>query len=264
MSAWTELDQLLDAAPGAWSACVQLLDGTPVYDYAADIVRPSASLIKVPLAMALVASSRRQGHEGVDLQVTETLCEVDRVEGDGTFDGAPAGTSRTRWELIGHMLRESDNTAGNLLIRAIGMDTVNRFLAGPLLCLSTTRLRRHFMDFAAAAAGEENLITAREMCRILTLLAAEPEYACLREWLTQSPYDERLVAGVPTGIAVAHKVGDLTGVEHDAGIVYAPHVPYIVTMLSVDLPAPGDGNRTIAGASRLIYTLMTGSALSSR
>src|SRR5918998_1669215 len=67
VSAWTVLDQLLDAAAGAWSACVQLLDGTPVYDYAADVVRPSASLIKVPLAMALVASSRRQGHEGVDL-----------------------------------------------------------------------------------------------------------------------------------------------------------------------------------------------------
>jgi beta-lactamase class A len=120
------------------------------------------------------------------------------------------------------------------------------------------------MDFAAAAAGEENLITAREMCRILTLLAAEPEYACLRDWLTQSPDDERLVAGVRTGTAVAHKAADLTGVEHDAGIVYAPRVPYIMTMLSVDLPAPGDGSRTIAGASRLIYTLMTGSALSSR
>jgi beta-lactamase class A len=73
--------------------------------------------------------------------------------------------------------------------------------------------------------------------------------------LTQSPYDERLVAGVPAGSIVAHKVGDLDGVEHDVGIIYAPRSSYIVALLSADLPAPGDGTRTIADASRLIYSL---------
>lgn len=258
MSRWQILDRLLDAAPGEWSACVQMLDGTNVYGYAADIVRPSASLIKVPLAMALVAAHlrRRADDDTLDLDGGEALHEEDRVEGEGAFEAAPAGTRRTRWELIGHMLRESDNTAGNLLIRAIGLDAVNHFMSGPPLELRITRLRRRFMDFAAAAAGYENLTTAREMCRIFAHLAAEPAYAPLLDWLAQSPYDERLVAGVPSGTLVAHKVGDLDGIEHDVGIVYAADAPYIVALLSTGLAVPGDGSRTIIEASRLIFRLM--------
>jgi beta-lactamase class A len=239
-----------------------MLDGTEVYDHAAGIARPAASLIKVPLAMALVAAhcQHQCGHDGLDLDVVETLRDGDRVDGDGAFDAAPAGTRRTRWELIRHTLRESDNTAGNLLIRAIGMDATNHLLAEPPLSLSVTRIQRRFMDVAAAAAGYENLTSAREMCRLFALAASDPAYACLLEWLGQSPYDERLVSGVPVGTLVSHKVGDLDGIEHDAGIVYAPHAPYIVALLSVGLPAPGDGNRTIAEASRLIYGLISGTS----
>ena len=248
MSGWTALERLLDAAPGEWSASVRLLDGTPVFEYAADVVRPSASLIKVPLAMALVTSD-------IDLDAVETLYEEDRVEGEGLFDAAPALTRRSRRELIGHMLRESDNTAGNLLIRALGMDAANRLLHEPPLDLKATCLGRRFMDFAAAAAGHDNLTSAREMCRLFMLLATAPVYAPLLDMLTQSPYDERLVAGVPAGTIVAHKVGDLDGVEHDVGIVYVPRAPYIVALLSAGLPELGDGTRVIADASRLIYSL---------
>lgn len=252
------LDRLLDAAPGEWSACVQMLDGTAIYAYAADVALPSASLIKVPLAMAIVAAylSRRPDDDILDLDGMEALREEDRVAGEGAFEAASAGTRRTRWELIGHMLRESDNTAGNLLIRAIGLDVVNQFMSRPPLGLRVTRLRRRFMDVAAAAAGNQNLTSAREMCRIFAHLAAEPAYAPLLDWLTQSPYDERLVSGVPAGTLVAHKVGDLDGVEHDVGIVYAADAPYIVALLSAGLPAPGDGSRTIVQASRLIFTCM--------
>ncbi len=262
MSSWPGLDRLLAAAPGAWSACVQTLDGATVYEYAADIARPSASLIKVPLAMALVSAGqcRDHGDTALDLELEETLREEDRVDGEGAFDAAPVGTRRTRRELIGHMLRESDNTAANLLIRAIGIDRANHWMGDPPLELEVTRLRRRFMDFAAAAAGNENMTTAREMCRIFAYLAAEPGYAALLDWLTRTPYGERLVAGVPAGTLVAHKVGDLDGIEHDVGIVYAPAAPYIVALLSIGLPAPGDGNRTIVEASRLIYASIAGAA----
>lgn len=253
------LDRLLDAAAGDWSACIQMLDGTDVYSYAADVVRPSASLIKVPLAMALIAAYHRLGPDGdrLDLDDVETLRGEDRVEGEGAFEAAPVGTRRTRWELIGHMLRESDNTAGNLLIRAIGLDAINQFMGGPPLDLKITRLRRRFMDFAAAASGYENLTSAREMCRIFACLATESIYEPLLDWLIQSPFDERLVSGVPVATLVAHKVGDLDGIEHDVGIVYASDAPYIVALLSGGLPAPGAGSRTIGEASRLIFTVMT-------
>ena len=261
MSGWTALDRLFDEAPVGYSACVQEARGRIVYAYAAGVARPAASLIKVPLAMALVESDdvRRRGGEGIDLRTTVALRELDRVEGEGSFDVAPAGTTRTLRELIAHALRESDNTASNLLIRALGMDRVNHFVRAAPYRLGVTRLRRYFMDFAAAAAGRDNLTTAREMCVLFgALLAPGTLYAPIVEWLKHALDDDKLVAGVPPGIAVAHKVGSLPGVEHDAGIVKDHSGHYVAALLAVELPDPETGKAALAQASRLIYGQMVG------
>jgi len=259
MGDWQALGLLFDQAPGDWSACVQLPGGETVYAYAADQIRPAASLIKVPLAMALIdaAHGRLPSAQKIDLDRAVTLREEDRVEGDGAFDAAPVGTVRTLHELIGHTLRESDNTAGNLLIVAIGMDAVNDYVRAAPLALQTTRLQRRFMDVAAAAAGRENLTTAREMCAIFaTLLSREQDFAPILAYLKCSPYTERLVAGLPARTVVAHKVGDLDGIAHDAGVVYHPQETYIVALLSTHLPDVSSGNRTMEQASRLIFQRM--------
>ncbi len=260
MSRWSDVERLLVEAPGDYSVCV--LDGEreTLFAFAADTVRPAASLIKVPLAMALVASdeARLRGETGVNLHATVALREEDRVEGEGGFDRAPAGTTRTLWQLIGHALQESDNTAANLLIDQIGMQAVNRFLR-TTLALPVTCLQRRFMDFAAEARGQDNLTTAREMCLLFqALLALDGRYTRLVEWLRATPYDDKIVAGVPSGTVVAHKVGDLPGVEHDVGVVYAPDRLYVVALLSGDLPDAATGKATLAEASRLIYRQLAG------
>ncbi len=261
---WDQLDGMLDHAPGSYSVCLQRPGEEPLYTYEADVVRRAASLIKVPIAMALVQSNRRRmrGSGGVDLDAVVTLCEEDRARGDGAWEGsldvAPAGTQRSRWQLIDHALRESDNTAANLLIAAIGMDQVNRFLRAEPLCLHATLLQRRFIDFAAAAAGRENWTTAREMCAIFdTLYAASDLYAPLLDAMRHSPSVDAMVAGVPPGIVVAHKVGGLPGVEHDAGIVYAPAGPYIAAFLASDLPDEQTGRSIIAAASRFVFKQMS-------
>ncbi len=263
MTGWEALDQLLEHAPGDFSACVEYPDGRTVYSYAADVVRPAASLIKVPLAMALVAADRkrRDGGSGVDLDVIVTLREQDRVQEEGawegSFDVAPAGTARTRWELIDHALRESDNTAANLLIAAIGMDEVNRFLRTAPYHLVATRLERRLIDFVSAVAGRENWTTAREMCILFrALLLPNTPFAPLIPLLARSLYVDALVVGLPLGTRVAHKFGRLPGVEHDVGIVYAPDSPYVVALLSQNLPSSEQGKTTIGEASRLIYAQM--------
>ena len=263
MSQWDTVTQLLERSPGTYSACVYR-DGAIVYTHEADIVHSAASLIKVPLAMAAWGSDEAHRHSavGLDLAATVTLREEDRVEGEGTFDQAPAGTVRTYAELISHALRESDNTAANALINALGIEQLNTWMRSAPLKLQLTTLRRHFMDWAAAAAGRQNVTTAREMCRVFAALLDEKEhYAALLDWLASSPYDEKLVAGVPCGIKVAHKVGDLPGVEHDVGIIYAPAAPFIVALLGSGVPDEQTGRATLAEASGLIYEVMDGFAV---
>lgn len=251
MTTWQEVTALLDSAPGDYSVCVWNSHGGQVYGYREQVTRSAASLIKVPLALtvyALQGSTLR-----AKLDATVTLAESERVEGDGSFDRAPAGTSKTIRELVAHSLIESDNTASNLLIDRVGFDAVNRFLDQLGL---QTRLRRKFMDFAALAAGQDNTTTAREMCAIFFHMVRQ-RYAELLDFLGQSVCDHKLEAGLPPGTLLAHKVGDLPNVEHDAGIVFASPEPYIVAALSVDLPDIETGRRTIAQASGMIWALMT-------
>jgi beta-lactamase class A len=240
-----DLTALLESAAGDRSLCVWR-DGALVYGYREHITRSAASLIKVPLAMAIVDA-------GIDLDATVTLHESDRVAGTGSFDTAPAGTIATLRDLVSYALTESDNTASNLLIDHIGFDRVNAWLAERRL---TTRLRRKFMDGESLRAGRDNTTTAAEMCAIFDRLL-ESRYESLVELLSRSVGDGKLEAGLPPGVRIAHKVGDLPGVEHDAGIVFAPESPYVIAALTVDLPDVEAGRRVIAEASRLVWEWMT-------
>jgi beta-lactamase class A len=93
------------------------------------------------------------------------------------------------------------------------------------------------------------------MCALLHRLR-RPQYAALLDLLQRAVGDGKLEAGIPPGTPIAHKVGDLPGVEHDAGMIFAPDGPYIVAALGVALPDVERGRRTIAAASRLAWRLM--------
>jgi beta-lactamase class A len=252
MTLWNEITTLLDATPGDYSLCVWNARGEQVYGYQEAVVRSAASLIKVPMALAIYAMQESALTAALDLSVT--LHEADRVEGEGSFDRAPAGTTKTVRELVAHALIESDNTASNLLIDRIGFDQVNQFIEHLGL---QTRLRRKFMDFAALEAGRDNTTTAQEMCAFFYHMVQHQRYAEVLDFLGQSGGDHKLEAGLPPGTLLAHKVGDLPNVEHDAGIIFALSEPYIVAALSVDLPDVETGRRAIAQASGMIWALMT-------
>jgi beta-lactamase class A len=251
MTMWQEVTALLDQAPGDYSVCVWNSQGEQIYGYQEEVLRSAASLIKVPLALTVYAA------HSSSLDTIVTLAEADRVEGDGSLDQAPAGTSKTIRELVAHALIESDNTASNLLIDRVGFDQVNQFLERLGL---QTRLRRKFMDFAALEAGRDNTTTAREMCAIFFHMVRQ-RYAEVLDFLGQSVGDHKLEAGLPPGTLLAHKVGDLPGVEHDVGIVFAAPEPYIVAALSAGLPDVETGRHTIAQASGMIWAMMTCDAL---
>ncbi len=121
--AWHKIPWLLEAVPGSYSVCVWNTQGEQVFGYNQHVLRSAASLVKVPLAMAVYGDAAL-ACPGVDLDMKVTLQDVDRVEGEGSVDRAPAGTTKPVRDLVGHALRESDNTAANLLIRLVGLDGV--------------------------------------------------------------------------------------------------------------------------------------------
>ena len=65
---------------------------------------------------------------------------------------------------------------------------------------------------------------------------------------------EGIPAGLPEGTRVAHKTGWITGVTHDAALVYPPgRKPYVLVVLTKGIPDRPVAQKLIADISRLVW-----------
>ena len=251
-----EIESITKKEPGTFSVAVIDLSAGQETLFNPQPLR-SASLIKL-FIMAEVFAQIKAGR----LSPKQRLCfhESDRVGGAGTLQYLPAGASRSVMELTEVMITESDNIATNLLINLLGEEAINnriRKLGAP-----DTLLRRRMMDFAAAAVGRENLTSAADVARFLQKLHrgccidAGADRA-MREILGRQTDRCKIPLQLPPGILCQNKTGELPGAEHDAGIIYSPTGPYVLAIMSDDLPDHERGCQTIAALSRSIYDIFT-------
>jgi beta-lactamase class A len=216
-------------------------------------VFPQASSIKI----AILFEVFKKAEEGrLKLDEFIALEEGRKVEGSGVLFhlGRPSLSLSVR-DLAVLMVVLSDNTATNLLIDRAGLEAVNARLGA--LGLPKTRLRRKMMDLKAAAEGRENVSTPLEMMTLLEKIwkggaLAEPYRKDLLAILA-IPKDSPLRAGVPEGVEVAEKPGELEAVRCDSGIVMLPGRPYVLCVMTTYLKNDADGNPAIARISRLAY-----------
>ena len=216
-------------------------------------VFPQASSIKI----AILLEAFKQAEEGrLKLDEFIALEESRKVAGSGVlfYLGRPSLSLSVRDTAV-LMVVLSDNTATNLLIDRVGMEAVNKRLDD--LGLAKTRLRRKMMDLKAAAEGRENVSTPLEMMTLLEKLwkgdvLKEPYRKDFLEILA-IPKDSPLRAGVPEGIAVSEKPGELEAVRCDSGIVQLTGRPYVICVMTTYLKHDADGNQAITRISRLAY-----------
>lgn len=76
--------------------------------------------------------------------------------------------------------------------------------------------------------------------------------------LAAQEFNDEIPAGLPKGTRVAHKTGWITGVTHDAAIVYPPdRKPYVLVVLTKGIPDRPVAQRLIADISRLVWDAVT-------
>ena len=122
-------------------------------------------------------------------------------------------------------------------------------------------LRRRMMDFAAAAAGQENLTSVTDVAKVLTALhqglcvdsASDLQMCSILERQTDRC---KIPLLLPPDTVCRHKTGELPGAEHDAGIVLAAECNYVVSIMSDNLPDQTCGCHAIAQISRTVYDCM--------
>jgi len=96
--------------------------------------------------------------------------------------------------------------------------------------------------------------------RSLWLSLAEPVSCYLGEVAStvlqgfHQEFNEEIPAGLPAGTRVAHKTGWITGVLHDAAVVYPrDRTPYVLVVLTRGIPDDKVARQLIADISRLVY-----------
>lgn len=166
--------------------------------------------------------------------------------------------------LLRLMIIRSSNLATNTLIALVGAEGVNRTMRS--LGAHRMQVLRGVEDGKAFDKGLNNTTTARDLAVILRSIEtgrAAPVAAtrAMREILLAQEFNEKIPAGVPRGVPVAHKTGEITAHSHDAAIVYPPgRRPYVLVVLTRGITHGTRSSRLIADLSSLIYEHNNGGA----
>ena len=234
--------------------------------YNADLSFHAASTMKVPVMIELF----RRVDSGT-LSLDQTVALVNRfpslVDGtpfslDSTADSDVSlyrrvGGTATLAELNELMIAHSSNFATNLMLARLDPKAVNA-TAHALGARNMTVLRG-VEDGKAFAQGLNNTTTARDLGVLLTgieraTVASRRSCAAMKSVLLEQEFRTEIPAGLPPGVRVAHKTGWITGTRHDAAIVYPPgRGPYVLVVLTRNIPVVTDAQQLIAAISREVY-----------
>jgi beta-lactamase class A len=232
---------------------VDLTDSTAV-GVNDNLVFPTGSSIKVGLLLELFRQAERQpGLLKERLPVTHAA----QVGGTGVIQYFGDGTSTISVEdLAVLMVTLSDNTATNMLIDKIGMDSVNHTLRG--LGLQHTKLQRKMIHPEASVRGDENVSTPAEAATLMARLARcelpVTKASCDRMRATlEIPKDNPVREPLPANVRVAFKPGSIEGVQVVWAFVELPDRPYILTVMTTYGADGTDGAEAIRKASEVAY-----------
>lgn len=187
------------------------------YIYQSESMR-SASMIKMFL---LAVAMERVKAEYWSMEMPITIHQKDKVGGSGILCGYPDESKINLSMLLRLMIMESDNTATNILIDMLGMESVNDYISQN--GYSDTCLARKMMDFAAAKAGKENYTSVRDLGNLFDKInrreCVSPELDnIMLSYLQEQTDRECFPAALPEAV-IAHKTGELNGVYDDGGII---------------------------------------------
>jgi len=249
-----KLERIAADFDGVLGVAVQDLQSGQAFQAQADAVFPQASSIKIPILVEL----HRQAQQGrIHLRERIELRRNQMTGGSGVLQRFGDGTSALALrDLAVLMIVLSDNTATNILIERLGMDSVNALLRDS--GLTHTRLQRRMMDAEAGRASRENLSTPREMTELLArlyhgrLLDAEHTAQVLE--VLSYPKPSPLRTGLPAHIPLANKPGGIPGVRCDSGLVLLEQRPYVISVMTTYAADDETAERTIAEISRLVYS----------
>ncbi|MEZ4796679.1 MAG: serine hydrolase [Flavobacteriaceae bacterium] len=261
------IQQQIDAIEGDVAvALLDLNDETNSIMINVDESFHAASTMKVPVMIELY----KQQHEGL-LNLNDSIVLINEFK--SIVDGSPysmdigddsddviyskIGTKQTLYDLMVPMITVSSNLATNVLIEIVDAKKVTQTMRG--LGADKIEVLRGVEDQKAYDLGLSNSTTANDLLMIMKAIAnanagTKEDCESMISILKNQKWNDMIPKYLPETIEVAHKTGSITGVHHDAGIVYLPDGnSYILVLLSKNLSDFDKGTNQLAQISKSIY-----------
>jgi len=185
----------------------------------------AASLFKTPIVMAYYHTRER-------LNITDDpIVEIKPENIDSQFGNLwqkGVGYKLKASEAVRLALEESDNTAAKLLVPLIGSVDFEAVYQGLDIDLT--------VDKDGAILTPKSYASIFKALYFSSVLSKDSSQEILN-YLSKSKFPDKLAAGVPPNITIAHKIGDFVDKDGneaftDCGIIYYPRRPYLVCMVS--------------------------------
>jgi beta-lactamase class A len=167
------------------------------------------------------------------------------------------GSKAKIYDLLYHMIIQSSNLATNIIIDLVGAHNANQTMRD--LGANDIQVLRGVEDTKAYRAGKNNTTTAYDQMLIFSKMAQgliinKQSSDAMINILLDQKFNDKIPAKLPKNVKVAHKTGWITGVNHDAGIVFLPDGrKYVLVLLSKELENDKAAVKSMAKVSRMIY-----------
>ena len=225
-----ELEEYIKSNPGQWSAYIKNLKTGEITDINGDNKMTSASIIK----LFVMAAAYDQINKG---QVSEA-------------------NKTTILNNMRNMITISDNDATNAIVAALGNGDeeagraiINNYASSE--GYSETSINRSLGQ--SSRGSVENYTSAKDVSNLLEKIhnGEIDNSDDMLDLLKAQTRTSKIPAGVPDGVTVANKTGELGDVQNDAAIVYSGG-DYVIVTLSEGV-SESEGIDTIKNISKMTY-----------
>lgn len=261
----SRLRSIIARVPGSIGIYARLMgDAPPLFAYAAEESFPAASTIKL---LIMLTAFKLADQDPNTLHERVLIRRSDLVAGSPFLADARDGETYTVATLMKPMIQLSDNSASNALISHFGLEKINA--VAQRYGLRNTRLKRHFLDYAAVVHHHQNVTTPGDMGRLLfaiergsregvTTFATPRSCRAMIDIMLGQEDVEKIRAGIPESTPVANKTGEVSGVRNDVAIVDPlGDTPFVLTVLTKHLTSHRTGVDAIGRVARAVFESVT-------
>jgi beta-lactamase class A len=235
---------ILSEQEGSWGVAIQDLNSDTAMFINEEELFSAASIIKVPIMM----EAYLQADQGkITLDDMLTLNSADIVGGCGVLQGMHPGLQLTVRDTIVLMITVSDNTATNMMIDLLGLDSINRLMQD--LGVTGSILRRKLMMPELARQGIKNELNILAKGHFI----GESVCTDMLGILKLQQLNHKIPLLLPAAVTIAHKTGEDDGITHNAGILYYKEKSLSMCVLSQKVPDTVKGHYAIASIARAAY-----------